>query len=273
METKKITQSLVLAIDVETTGLDVTQDRIVELGGAYCYNGLQYGPTLCSRVNPEKYIPADSTRVHGISNDDVEHAPTWKEVSQWLKTHVDGSNTLLSGYNILNYDAPLINHENQRVDAGWSLDPDRILDPFLFCKWSHPEVGNRLVDMCKTYGLSLPEDQAHSADADSFVTALLVVAMVWAGHIPDEIEHALKRQKWIQETLEDDLLKWGKGVYVNRQDRTTLHIARGVHRGKAISDLEPNYIKRILSEWKPEDLTEEGRTFIQEQTQKQATLF
>ena len=70
MKTQKITDSLVLAIDVETTGLDVTQDRIVELGGAYCFNGLQYGPTLCSRVNPEKYIPADSTRIHGISNED-----------------------------------------------------------------------------------------------------------------------------------------------------------------------------------------------------------
>ena len=269
----KITQSLVLAIDVETAGLDVTQDRIVELGGAYCLNGVQYGPTLCSRVNPEKYIPADSTRIHGISNEDVEHAPTWKEVNKWLKTHIDGSDTLVSGYNILNYDAPLINNENQRVDAGWSLDMDQILDPFLFCKWAHPEVGNRLVDMCKLYGLSLPEDQAHSADSDSFVTALLVVAMVWAGHLPDEIDEAFEQQKMIKATLEEDLIRWGKGVYVNRKDRKTLHIARGIHRGKSIYDLEQNYIKRIINEWKAEDLSDEARTLIREQTQKQASLF
>ena len=77
----------------------------------------------------------------------------------------------------------------------------------------------------------------------------------------------------IKEQLELDLERWGKGVYINRQDRETLHIAKGIHRGKTIQDLEAGYIKRILTEWKPEDLTQEAREYIQERTQKQTTLF
>ena len=73
----KLTEALILTIDTETTGPDPKHDRIVELGGAYLQGGEQVGPMLRALVDPERYIPAGATQVHGIRNEDVEGMPKW----------------------------------------------------------------------------------------------------------------------------------------------------------------------------------------------------
>ena len=273
MNSPRLSQSLILAIDVETTGTNTKEDSIIELGGVYVKGGALYGPPLCSRVNPGRYIPVDATRIHGISAEDVEGAPRWKVVSQWLKRHLDDRQPTLCGYNILSFDAPIINAENERVDLEWRIDYSRTLDPYIFCRWHHPEVQSTLSRMCKTYGIDLPEDQAHSADADSEVTALLTVAMIWAGYIPDHLEEALTTQARFSIQMSADVERWGKGLYVNREAPEKLHIARGIYRGQCVDDLEPSYIKRILNEWKDKEITEEGRRYVEERTRTQEVLF
>jgi DNA polymerase III subunit epsilon len=270
---RPLSESLILAIDVETTGTSPLEDSIVELGGAYVKGGSLFGPPLCSKVNPKRYIPIDATRIHGISAEDVAQSPTWKTVSSWFKRHLDQAQPVLCGYNILSFDAPLINAENTRVGLEWQLSLDTILDPYIFCRWYHPEVQSTLSSMCKTYGLDLPENEAHSADADSEVTALLVVAMVWAGYIPDDVDEALKKQHQFKKQMEADKKRWGKGVYVNRQDPDQLHIARGIYRGRSIDELDDNYIKRLLNEWKDQDLSVEGKAYVTERRKTQETLF
>ena len=107
---RTISESLILAVDVETTGLSVTEDRVVELGGVYVKGGWRCG-LLCSKVNPERYIPIDATRIHGVAQEDVANAPTWKTVSQWFHKHIEAADPIVCGYNILSFDAPMINAE------------------------------------------------------------------------------------------------------------------------------------------------------------------
>ena len=268
-----LSDSLILALDVETTGINPLKDSIVELGGVYVKGGHLCGPPFCSRVNPKRFISVDATKVHGISAEDVAQSPTWKVVGSWLKDHLDQAQPIICGYNILSFDAPMINAENQRAGLTWQLPMDQILDPYIFCRWYHPEISSTLGSMCKTYGLDLPEDEAHSADADSEVTALLVVAMTWAGYIPDDFEQALAQQHTFKQKMQEDRERWGKRVYVNRQDPQRLHIADGIYRGRCFDDLDEGYIKRILKEWKNEYLSEEGKKYVEERRKTQETLF
>lgn len=276
-QVNKITEGMLLVLDVETTGTDPLSDSIVELGGAYVRGAYLYGDTLRSRVNPQRYISAESTRIHGISNEDVERSPTWKVVSTWLQRHVQRPTgeqaPLLCGYNILNFDLPIINDENRRAELEWRLDEKRVLDTYLYCRWFHPEHQSKLGSMCKVYGIELPEDRAHSADADSVATALLTIAMIWAGYIPDHVEEALSFQAKIKDQMEQDQAQFGRGFYVDRTDPERLLIARGVHRGKCIFEMPPHYIQGVIKEWKNTEITDEARALIRERTKRQEELF
>lgn len=272
-EVRVLSEALILAIDVETTGLSTERDSIIELGGVYVRGGWRCGPPFCSRVNPGRYIPVESTRIHGISQDDVEGAPSWKTVSRWFQQHLTEADPVICGYNILSFDALMINSENERAGLDWRLDLKRILDPFIFCRWHHPELPSSLGKMCAQYGLYLPEDEAHSADADSEVTALLVNAMVWAGYIPDDVEAALSEQATFADQMRRDTERWGRKLYVNRSDPDKLHIASGIYRGRCIDDLEESYLKRITQEWNADDMSDEARSYIIERTRTQGVLF
>lgn len=270
---RKITEGLLLALDVESTGLDTQTDSIIELGGAYMCGGALVGDTLRSRVNPGRYIPADATRVHGISNEDVERCPPWREVSEWLRRHVERpGGPLVCGYNILSYDAHIINSENERAGLEWRLDHRRLLDPYIFSRWHHPEHQSSLGAMCKLYGLHLPEDRAHSADADSAVTAMLAVAMVWAGYIPDDVEEALATQGRLKERMEEEAQRYGRNIYLDRADPSRLMIGRGPYRGKCIFELSASYIQTVINDWKPGDITDEARALIKDRVQTQDEL-
>ena len=181
----KLTEALILTIDTETTGPDPKHDRVVELGGGYLQAGEQVGPRLRALVDPERYIPAGATQVHGIRNEDVEGMPKWPAVAEGFKRHLD-KNPVLCGYNFLNFDGPLMNAENARCDIDWQLP--RSLDPFVWVMWRHRGASSRkLVTTCEHYGVELPEDRAHTADADAFATASLLTAMTLEGIIPDDV--------------------------------------------------------------------------------------
>ena len=158
----KLSEALVLSIDTETTGPDPTSDRVVELGGAYLRGTERLGPGLRALVNPGIYIPAGATNVHGIRNEDIEKAEPWPGVAARLKAHLDQLQPVLTGYNLLGFDAPLINAENRRNGLGWELPP--ALDTFVFAWYGHRELRSRkLSAICELYGVPLPADQAHTA--------------------------------------------------------------------------------------------------------------
>ncbi|MCA9543751.1 MAG: 3'-5' exonuclease [Myxococcales bacterium] len=256
-----LSRTLILAIDTETTGTDVNEDRIIELGGAYLLAGAYHPPGLRALVNPDRYIPASASNVHGIRNEDVEHAPAWPEVAAKFKRHLDELNPVVVGYNILWFDARIINAENTRHDLGWSLP--RSLDPFVFANWHHRDIRSRkLALVAELYGVTLPDDRAHTADADSLAVGLLLLRMVEAGLIPDDVEAAFQRQQDLIARMKAEEAELGRALFRDRKDGETLRIGIGKHTGVALAEADEDFLKWLGG--RP-NLTDEARRLVKRQ--------
>ncbi len=254
----KLTRALVLAIDTETTGPNPRDDRIVELGGAYLVGGKPYGAPLKTRVNPGVYIPAGATNVHGVRNEDVEHAPKWPAVAPSLRQHVHDPRAVVVGYNIIWFDVPVIDNENERHDIEWRMPV--CLDPFVFACWHHRGLRSRRLAalMEARYDLLLPENRAHRADADALAVGLLAMAMVDEGIIPDDYTAAFARQAELQRLLAEEHARFGRYLYVDREDGA-LRIGLGKHTGTALEEAGEDYLKRLLG--RP-DVPDEARQLL-----------
>jgi DNA polymerase-3 subunit epsilon len=104
-------------IDLETTGINVSADKIVEIA---IVKILQDGTKQVKRklINPEMPIPAGATEVHGITDDMVKDAPTFKQSANEIKQFIEGCD--IGGYNSNRFDIPLLIEEFLRI-AGINL--------------------------------------------------------------------------------------------------------------------------------------------------------
>jgi DNA polymerase III epsilon subunit-like protein len=252
----KITEALLFALDTETTGPDPANDRVVELGASYLLAGRPHGAPLRQLVDPGQYIPAGATQVHGIRNEDVAGAPTWPAVAAQFRPHVT-SGAIPCGYNILGFDRPLIDAENRRHDLGWSMPP--VLDAYVWASWHHRgERTRKLGPMCAFYGIVLPEDRAHSADADALAVGMLLVAMARAGVVPDDVEAAFADQARLLALLDDENRRFGRFLYLDREDGR-FRVGLGKHAGTPLDECDAEYLRWMLG--RP-DVPEEARSVI-----------
>ena len=111
--------------DLETTGIKVATDRIVEI----CI--LKVNPDgstkiKTKRVNPEMPIPPEVTAIHGIRDEDVKDAPKFPEIAHELMQFLD--NCDLAGYNSNHFDIPLMVEEFLRADIDFDLKGRRFVD-------------------------------------------------------------------------------------------------------------------------------------------------
>ena len=91
--------------DLETTGVDPAKDRIVEIAIIKLLPG-GGRDTFVRRVNPEMPIPPSSTEIHGISDEDVKDAPTFKQLAHEVKQFIHQCD--LGGYNSNRFDIPAL---------------------------------------------------------------------------------------------------------------------------------------------------------------------
>lgn len=110
-------------VDLETTGSILALDRIVEVGALKILpNGHEL--EFETRVNPEMEITTEALRKHGITNSDLKNAPTFTMVSTKLIEFLGDSD--LAGYNILNFDPPMLQSEFQRAGIPFPITRRRV---------------------------------------------------------------------------------------------------------------------------------------------------
>jgi DNA polymerase-3 subunit epsilon len=157
--------------DLETTGVNVTQDRIVEIAVIKVMpNGEIIRKT--NRVNPTIPIPAESSAIHGITNEDVADKPTFKELAKDYAKFFEGSD--MAGFNILKFDVPVLVEEFLRAGVEFDYSRKKIIDAQ---KIFHMMEKRTLSAAFKFYcGKEMID--AHSAEADTQATMDVLLAQI-----------------------------------------------------------------------------------------------
>ena len=162
--------------DLETTGIQVARDRIVEISILKVYPDASR-ESRTWRVNPEMFIPKESTEVHGISDDDVKDSPKFREISGKIIDMITGCD--LAGFNSNRFDVPLLAEELLRAGADFDLTKFKLVDAqTIFHKMEPRNLTAAYQFYCRK---SL--ENAHSAEADVLATFEVLDAQV--GHYPD----------------------------------------------------------------------------------------
>jgi DNA polymerase III subunit epsilon len=173
-------------IDLETTGVNLGSDRIVEIA---IVKIMPDGSKTVKRklLNPEMPIPAGSSAIHGITDEMVKDAPTFKQVANELKQFIE--NCDLAGYNSNRFDIPLLAEEFLRIGMDFECKGRRLVD---VQKIFHQMEQRTLSAAYKFYCEKTLED-AHSAEADATATwEILEAQLVKYPQLGDNIESILK---------------------------------------------------------------------------------
>ncbi|MBR5828247.1 MAG: 3'-5' exonuclease [Paludibacteraceae bacterium] len=185
----KLTRPLVF-FDLETTGLNIASDRIVELSYYKVFpDGQAEGKTL--RLKPtymmlgqevQMPISPEASAVHGIYDEDLVDKPTFKDVAASLAAVLDGTD--LAGYNSNHFDLPLLAEEFMRAGVDVDLKSKRMIDVFTIFQRQEPRS---LVAAYKFYcGKDLTN--AHAADADTMATYEVLKAQLERYELPDDVD-------------------------------------------------------------------------------------
>lgn len=232
----KLDQPLVF-FDLETTGLSVSHDRIVELAVIKIAPG---GDVLerVRRFNPGMPIPPEATAVHGITDDDVRDEATFASRARSLAELLDGCD--LAGFNVRRFDLPLLVAEFRRADVPFDLAGRRIIDMQAIF---HREERRDLSAAARFY-LGREHPEAHSALGDIRTSAAVLSAQIERyPHLPRDLDglHGYcdeylplqsELERWFEENPE------GERIF-----------RRGKHRGRALADVaanEPDYLSWML---------------------------
>lgn len=173
-----------IGIDLETTGLDLSRDRIVQFA-AVC-KGLE---SICVNINPECVIPKEASEVHKLTNESLKDAPTLRDALPTVMGAVALSlqpQNVLVGYRIRQYDWPLL--QAQLAELGHIGPTPMMVDVYDLVCWEHRNLAKRrLVDMAAFYGVEF-EGDAHNALADITATMALLEAFRARLNIPHDLK-------------------------------------------------------------------------------------
>ncbi len=153
----------IIFFDLETTGIDVSKDRIVEIALIKVHvNGSE--ETKEMRINPEMPIPAEASAVHGIFDEDVKDCPTFKEVAKNLAYFIEGCD--LGGFNSNRFDIPLLAEEFLRV----GVDVDLMKRKFVDVQTIFHKMEKRTLEAAYRFYCQEELVGAHGAMADARAT-------------------------------------------------------------------------------------------------------
>src|SRR6478736_6404626 len=157
--------------DLETTGTNISQDRIIEIA---VVKMMPNGEVLrkSNVINPTIPIPAESTAIHGISNEDVKDKPTFKEVAKEYAKFFEGAD--LGGFNVLKFDVPMLVEEFLRVDVEFDYHRKKIID----AQRIFHLMEKRTLSAAYQFYCQKDLKNSHTAEADTEATMEVLIAQV-----------------------------------------------------------------------------------------------
>ena len=237
-----LTKPLVV-FDLETTGINITQDKIIEISYIKILpNGNEESKMM--RINPERHIPEASTLIHGIKDEDVKDCPTFKEVAQSLANDFAGCD--FAGFNSNHFDIPMLVEEMLRAGVDFDVRKSRLVDvQNIF----HKMEQRTLIAAYKFY---CQKDlvHAHSSMADTTATYEVLKAQLdrYAGTLKNDIDFLAEFSR-----MNSNVDLAGRMVY-NDQKEVVFNF--GKHKGESVVHTlrhDPGYYSWILQGDFPRD--------------------
>lgn len=227
------------SFDLETTGLDISKDRIVEIAAVKLMpDGRQISKT--ARLNPGRPIPKEATEVHGITDEDVKDAPEFRRIAKSLCAFL--SNCDLTGYNLARYDVPLLSTEFDRCGIKWPDKDVKIVDAYMILN----RMESRDLAWALKFYCGADLVGAHSAlpDAEATLSVLLEQARRYDAQDLDSLGDLQRDPNWVDST--GRFTKTPNGIA----------ITFGKHKGTLLKDLGRSYLEWILDSSFPDDVKE-----------------
>ena len=222
--------------DLETTGVNITSDRIVEISILKVYpNGKEESKTWV--VNPTIPIPKEVTAIHGISNEDVTDKPTFKEISKEVYNMIKDSD--LGGFNSNRFDIPLLAEELLRSEIDFDMKNRVAIDvQTIFHKMEQRTLSAAYKFYCNEELVG-----AHGAEADTKATYEVLKAQI-AKY--DEIENDTK---FLADFSSRKQFADFAGFIVYNKNGDEC-FSFGKHKGKLVTEVlesEPGYFGWLLN--------------------------
>jgi len=223
-------------IDLETTGINISTDRIVEISVLKITPGGKE-EWMTTRVNPEMAIPPKSTVIHGISDADVATSPSFREIAKNLASFLEGCD--LAGYNALKFDIPVLAEEFLRVNVDFNFRTRRYVDvQVIFHKKEQRTLAAAYQFYCKK-----DLQNAHSSMADASATYEVLKAQLEKyNDLENDIE---KLSAYSSYNTSADFV--GRIIF----DENGIEIFNfGKHKGKSVEQVlkdEPSYYAWMMN--------------------------
>ena len=160
--------------DTETTGLDpLTGDRVIEIAALELINDLPTGQHFHALIDPQRDIPSDATRIHGIANAHIVGKPLFDSVAAELLAFF-GEGKLIA--HNAPFDFGFLNAEFARLGLP-SLPRARMLDTLILAKQRFPGMPNSLDALCRRFNIDLSARTTHNALLDCKLLADVYVEL------------------------------------------------------------------------------------------------
>ena len=239
-----------LFFDIESTGLNVASDRIVEISLVKVSPGAPGEPNKVEvktrRINPTIPIPPEAQAIHGISDEDVKDCPTFRQIAKSLARLMEGCD--IAGYNSLKFDIPLLAEEfarakNEGVNVEFDFRKRKLIDvQNIF----HKKEQRTLKAAYKFYcGLNL--DNAHSAEADTMATYEVLEAQL-DRYGADEEEPLKNDVDYLAKySCQSRFVDFAGRIVLNDKDEPVFNF--GKHKGRPVTEVlrkEPSYYSWMM---------------------------
>ncbi len=224
-----------VVFDLETTGVSVTHDRIVEIFLLKVFPDMRE-EIRTYRINPGIPIPAGATAVHGISNADVADKPSFKMMAAELHAYLRDCD--FGGFNSNKFDFPMLVEEFFRAGIEFDVRACKFIDAQRIYHMKEP----RTLSAAYKFYCSRDLENAHSAEADTIATWEIIRAQMQKyADLPQEIEglHKLTGQDLLADLA-------GRLVF---NDKGEVIFNFGKHKGRTVKDVllnEPGYYNWMM---------------------------
>ena len=235
-----------LFFDIESTGLNVASDRIVEISMVKVSPAGPGQPNKVEvktrRVNPTIPITPGAQAVHGISDEDVKDEPTFRQLAKSLAAWMEGCD--IAGYNSLKFDIPMLAEEFLRAGVDFDFRKRKLVDvQNIFHKKEQRTLKAAYMFYCDK-----DLEKAHSAEADTMATYEVLEAQL-DKYASDRTDPLLNDVSYLSKySCQNRFVDYAGRIVLDDKDQPVFNF--GKHKGRKVADVlkaEPSYYDWMMN--------------------------